>query len=90
MAGEAVADPRLVFSARSRRVLRRMDAQTRTRIITGIEQYAGTRIGDVKRVQIRSGLRLRIGTWRVFFKWADDGTIEIDAIVQRREAYRQP
>ena len=85
-----VADPRVVFSARARRALRRMDAPTRTRIVTGIEQYAGTRLGDVKRVQIRSELRLRIGTWRVFFRWADDGTMEIDAIVQRREAYRRP
>lgn len=65
-----------------------MDEPTRTRILAGIDQYAATSVGDVKRVQTRTQLRLRIGDWRVFFKWADDGTIEIVAILHRREAYR--
>lgn len=57
-------------------------------IVTGIEQHAGTRVGEVRRVQTRAQLRLRIGNWRVFFKWVDDGTIKIVAILHRREAYR--
>ncbi|MCY4029306.1 MAG: type II toxin-antitoxin system RelE/ParE family toxin [Acidobacteria bacterium] len=79
-----------MFSARARRDLRRIDAPARTRIVAGIDQYAGTGVGDVKRVQTRSELRLRVGAWRVFFRRPDGGTIEIDAILHRREAYRRP
>jgi predicted dehydrogenase len=45
-----LADTRVVFSARARRDLRRIDAPARTRIVAGIDQYAGTGVGDVKRV----------------------------------------
>lgn len=85
-----MSDPRVIFSARARRDLRRVDAPTRTRIVAGIDQSGGTRVGDVKRVQIRSELRIRIGTQRVFFRWADDSTVKIDAIGQLREAHRRP
>jgi len=78
-----------VFSARARRDLRRIDAPARTRIVAGIDQYAGAGIDDVKRVQTRTALRLRIGDWRVFFRRTDDGRIEIDAVLHRREAYRR-
>ena len=70
--------------------LRRVDAPVRTRIVAGIDQYAETGVGDVKRVQTRTDLRLRIGDWRVFFRRTDEGAIEIDAILHRREAYRRP
>jgi len=85
-----LADTRIVFSARARRDLRRIDAAARTRIIAGIDQYAGAGIGDVKRVQTRTVPRLRVGDWRVFFRRADESTIEIDAILHRRDAYRRP
>ena len=85
-----VAEIRVVFSARARRDLRRIDAPARTRIVAGIELYAGTGVGDVKRVQTRAELRLRVGDWRVFFRRAGEGGIEIDAILHRREAYRRP
>ena len=83
-----MSDPRVIFSARARRDLRRVDAPTRTRVVAGIDQYAGTGVRDVKRVQTRTQLRLRIGDRRVFFKEADDGTIEIVAILHRCEAHR--
>jgi len=85
---EALADTRVVFSARARRDLRRIDTPARTRIVAGIDRYAGMGVGDVKRVQSRTALRLRVGDWRVFFRRAGGGTIEIDAILHRREAYR--
>lgn len=85
-----MAETRVVFSARARRDLRRVDASARTRIVAGIDQYAERGVGDVKRVQTRTDLRLRIGDWRVFFRRVDEGAIEIDAILHRREAYRRP
>ncbi|MCY4636072.1 MAG: type II toxin-antitoxin system RelE/ParE family toxin [Acidobacteria bacterium] len=79
-----------MFSARARRDLRRIDAPARPRIVAGIDQYAGTGVGDVKRVKARTTLRLRVGDWRVFFRRADGGRMEIDAVLHRREAYRRP
>jgi mRNA-degrading endonuclease RelE of RelBE toxin-antitoxin system len=31
--------------------------------------------------------RLRVGDWRVVFHYAADGTIEVDRVVNRRDAY---
>ncbi|MXZ71474.1 MAG: type II toxin-antitoxin system RelE/ParE family toxin [Acidobacteria bacterium] len=53
-------------------------------------QYATVGTGDVKRIRTHSGLRLRVGDWRVFFTRRDEGVIEIDTILHRREAYRRP
>ncbi|MYD86354.1 MAG: type II toxin-antitoxin system RelE/ParE family toxin [Acidobacteria bacterium] len=86
----ALAETRVVFSARARRDLRRIDAPARTRIIAGIDQYARTGVGDVKPVKARTTLRLRVGDWRVFFRRSGGGRIEVDAILHRREAYRRP
>ena len=52
----------------------------------GINRYAKTGAGEVKRIEGR--LRLRVGDWRVFFARGDDNVLEIDAILHRREAYR--
>ena len=62
----------------------------RARVVAAIEYYAETGAGDVKRVQTQAGLRLRVGDWRVFFTRPDQGVVEIDAILHRREAYRRP
>ena len=86
---DELADTLVVFSARARRDLRRIDPRTRTRIVAGIEQYAETGAGDIKRVQTQTGLRLRVGDWRVFFTRSYEGVVEIDAILHRREAYRR-
>lgn len=77
-----------MLSARARHDLRRIDASARTRIVTAIDRYAATGVGDVKRVQTRTDLRLRVGDWRVFFRRPNRSTIEIDAVLHRREAYR--
>ena len=58
---------RLSFSVRAHRDLRRIDQRTRERIVANIERLAETGAGDVKRLQHRRGLRLRVGDWRVFF-----------------------
>lgn len=81
--------PRLSFSDRALRDLRHIDLRTRERIVAHIERHAETGAGDVKRLQHRSGLRLRVGDWRVFFTRPSTGIVEIDAILHRREAYRR-
>ena len=87
---KTVTETRVVFSARALRDLRRTDASVRTRIVAGIDRYARTGVGDVKRVHTRTDLRLRVGDWRVFFRRADQSGIEVDAILHRREAYKRP
>jgi mRNA-degrading endonuclease RelE of RelBE toxin-antitoxin system len=79
----------VLFSARARRDLRRIDPRTRARIVSAIEQYAETGVGDVKSVQPLGGLRLRRGDWRVFFRRPEKAIVEVDAILHRREAYRR-
>ena len=86
-----MAEAPVAFSARALRDLRRLDPQTRARIVAGIDRYAETGAGDVKRVQAQRGwLRLRVGDWRVFFTRPDQGIVEIDSILHRGEAYRWP
>ena len=87
----ALAEAPVVFSARARRDLRRLELRTRSRIVDGIERYAETGDGDVKPVQAQRGwLRLRVGDWRVFFTRPDKGIVEIDSVLHRSEAYRRP
>ena len=80
---------KLSFSVRALRDLRHVDPRTRDRIVAHIERLAETGAGDIKRVQKRDGLRLRVGDWRVFFTRPSKGIVEIDAILHRREAYRR-
>ena len=81
-----LAEADVTFSARARHDLRRLDPRTRTRIVAGIDRYAKTGDGDVKRVQAQRGwLRLRVGDWRVFVTRPNKGLVEIDSILHRGE-----
>jgi mRNA-degrading endonuclease RelE of RelBE toxin-antitoxin system len=44
--------------------------------------------GDVKALQDREELRLRIGDYRLFFVCPDSDTIEVRRVRHRGEAYR--
>ena len=78
------------FSSRALHDLKRLDRQTRIRIIDAIERHATTGAGDVKRLRGRdNGWRLRVGDWRVLHRYRFDAKIvEIARIVRRRDAYR--
>jgi mRNA interferase RelE/StbE len=49
-------------------------------------EFARTGHGDIKRLEGREGIRLRVGDWRVIF-YEDQGTIIIAAVGHRREIY---
>ena len=85
---DAVAETSVTFSARAARDLRKLDPQTSARIVTAIERYAESDVGEVKRITKSGRLRLRVGDWRVFFTRRDDSALELDTILHRREAYR--
>jgi mRNA-degrading endonuclease RelE of RelBE toxin-antitoxin system len=57
-------------------------------ILFALHRFAESGIGDVKALQGREELRLRIGDYLLFFVCPDPGTIEVLRLYHRSEAYR--
>ncbi len=57
-------------------------------ILSALHCFAESGTGDVKALQGREELRLRIGDYRLFFVCPDSDTIEIRRVRHRGEAYR--
>jgi mRNA interferase RelE/StbE len=57
-------------------------------ILSALHRFADSGAGDVKALQGREELRLRIGDCRLFFVCPDPDTIEIRRVRHRGEAYR--
>jgi mRNA interferase RelE/StbE len=57
-------------------------------ILSALHRFADSGAGDVKALQGREELRLRIGDYRLFFVCPDPDTIEIRRVRHRGEAYR--
>ena len=53
-----------------------------------LTRYGNTGAGDVKHVRGATGLRLRVGDYRVRFEILESGTLRILHVKHRREAYR--
>jgi mRNA interferase RelE/StbE len=68
--------------------VRRLDKPTAMRILSALHRFADSGEGDVKALQGKEELRLRIGDYRLFFACTDPGTIEVRRVLHRREAYR--
>jgi mRNA-degrading endonuclease RelE of RelBE toxin-antitoxin system len=80
---------KIAWSERARRDVRQIDRATAMRIFIAIQRFAEGGEGDVKELRGESGdLRLRVGDYRVRFTNEADGTIRIQAVRHRREAYR--
>jgi mRNA interferase RelE/StbE len=56
-------------------------------ILSALDRFARTGEGDVKALQGRDELRLRIADYRLFFVNIDDA-LEVRRVLRRREAYR--
>lgn len=82
----------IVWTARAEKDRGQLDAPTRERIISAIERFAETGVGDVKALagtKFRGTLRLRVRDWRVFFNVDREVlTILVLRVQHRREAYR--
>jgi mRNA interferase RelE/StbE len=75
------------FGNRALKDLRKLDKQISKRIVDKIEALADDLNGDVKKLTDHSPqYRLRIGDFRVLFD-IDQGTILIQPVMNRREAY---
>jgi mRNA interferase RelE/StbE len=77
----------LVYKKSARRSWRKLPAEVQTRIGDALERYAETGEGDVKRLNVREGARLRAGDYRVIFT-ETEYEIEVRAVGHRKDIYR--
>lgn len=84
---------RIEWSARAKKDMRRITVTDRARIISKVEQYARNPSGFANQVITLTGSeyrRLRVGKYRVIFKWDHTGNLTVLVVLRvrhRREAY---
>jgi len=78
---------RIVWTELAKADVRRLDKPTAMRIFATLHRFAETGEGDVKALQGRDELRLRIADYRLFFVATADA-IEVRRVLHRSEAYR--
>jgi mRNA interferase RelE/StbE len=79
---------RIVWTDPAKTDVRSLSKPAAMQILSALHRFAETGAGDVKALQGREELRLRIGDYRLFFVCNDPDTIEIRRVFHRREAYR--
>jgi mRNA interferase RelE/StbE len=79
---------RIVWTGPARTDVRSLSKPTAMHILSALHRFAASGAGDVKALQGREELRLRIGDYRLFFVCPDPDTIEIRRVRHRSEAYR--
>jgi mRNA interferase RelE/StbE len=79
---------RIVWTDPARIDVRSLSKPTAMHILSALHRFAESGAGDVKALQGREELRLRIGDYRLFFVCTDPDTIEIRRVRHRSEAYR--
>jgi mRNA interferase RelE/StbE len=67
----------IVLTAAGAKDLDQLPDQARERVTEGLARYATTGTGDVKKLKVRDGYRLRIGEYRVLF---DEDQVTILAV----------
>lgn len=84
---------KIEWSARARKDMRRIAVTDRMRIISKVEQYARNPSAFAVQVIALVGSeyrRLRVGKYRVIFKWDQAGELTVMVVLRvrhRREAY---
>lgn len=79
---------RIVWTGPARADVRGLSKPTAMHVLSALHRFAESGAGDVKALQGREELRLRIGDYRLFFVCPDSDTIEIRRVRHRGEAYR--
>jgi mRNA interferase RelE/StbE len=79
---------RIVWTDPARNDVRTLSKPTAMHLLAALHRFAQSGVGDVKALQGREELRLRIGDYRLFFVCTDLDTIEIRRVRHRSEAYR--
>jgi mRNA-degrading endonuclease RelE of RelBE toxin-antitoxin system len=79
----------VVWSPEARAELRAIERETARQILSCLDRYPASRVGDVKRLNPPfTGFRLRCGDYRVFFEVRNANAIDVTSVRNRREAYR--
>jgi len=79
----------VIWAPEGRADLRGIDRETAMQILSCIDRYLASRVGDVRSLKAPlTGFRLRCGDYRVFFDPKGENAIEITGVRHRREAYR--
>ena len=79
---------RIVWTAAAKADVRSLSKPTAMQILSPLHRFAESGVGDVKALQGREELRLRIGDYRLFFICAERDCIEVRRVHHRSEAYR--
>jgi mRNA-degrading endonuclease RelE of RelBE toxin-antitoxin system len=79
---------RIVWTEAAKADVRALDKPTAMRVLSALHRFGESGVGDVKALQDREELRLRIGDYRLFFTYSAFEVIEVLRVVHRREAYR--
>jgi mRNA interferase RelE/StbE len=79
---------RIVWTELSKSDVRSLDKTTAMHILSALHRFAESGTGNVKALQGREELRLRIGDYRLLFVCPDPNTVEVRRVHHRSEAYR--
>lgn len=79
---------RIVWTEAARADVRALDKPAAMRVLSALHRFAESGVGDVKALQDREELQLRIGDYRLFFTYSAFEVFEVLRVVHRREAYR--
>jgi len=79
---------RILWTDPARIDVRSLSKPIAMHILSALHRFAESGAGDVKALQGREELRLRIGDYRLFFVCTEPDTIEIRRVRHRSEAYR--
>lgn len=78
------------YSRPAERDLANLNAADRISIVRGIQRYAATESGDLKKLQVdkKATWRLRVGDWRVFLdKDTTNRELVVVAVRNRKDSY---
>lgn len=79
---------RIVWTDPAKSDVRNLSKPVAMQVFSALLRFAESGLGNVKALQGRDELRLRIGDYRLFFVCPDADTIEIRRVRHRGEAYR--
>ena len=76
------------YANRAAKDLQSLPLADRERVISAMDRFAESGVGDVRALsgRWRGRFRLRVGSWRVMFRREED--IVVLRVLHRREAYR--
>jgi mRNA interferase RelE/StbE len=81
---------RIVWTEVAKADVRALDKPTAMRVLSALHRFAESGAGDVKALQDREELRLRIGDYRLFFTYSAFEVIEVLRVVHRAKPTVDP